>query len=159
MGDTVSGARRGRFATFFASLQGSPFVFFCFALIVSSFFKLRALNSRELWLDETYSAYLANLHFSELIRHAAGVVHPPLFYLLLWVWIRIAGDAQSQLRLFSALVSICATLAMFVLARRILGAGFGAFAAALFAFSPMLFVYSMEVRASNIALSTFSLYY
>jgi len=35
---------------------------------------------------------------------------------------------------------------MFVLARRILGANYGAFAAALFAFSPMLFVYSLEVR-------------
>jgi 4-amino-4-deoxy-L-arabinose transferase-like glycosyltransferase len=104
------------------------------------------LDSRELWLDETYSAFVANLHFADLFRHLAGEYNPPFFYLLLWAWVRVVGDAQAQLRLFTVLLNICSMAGMYALARRILGLRFCALAATLFAFSPMLFVYSLEVR-------------
>jgi 4-amino-4-deoxy-L-arabinose transferase-like glycosyltransferase len=122
------------------------FMLFGVVLLVSAYCKLSALSSRELWLDETYSAFMAHLPFAELLRHAAGEYNPPLYYVLLWAWVRIAGDAQAQLRLFSVVLNIFSMLGMCVLARRVLGVRFGVLAASLFAFSPMLFVYSLEVR-------------
>jgi 4-amino-4-deoxy-L-arabinose transferase-like glycosyltransferase len=133
----------------------SPFVLFFVVLLLSAGCKLSALNSRELWLDETYSAFMANLPFAELPRHLAGEYNPPFFYILLWAWVRAIGDAQAHLRLFSVVVNICSIAGMYVLARRILGARFGALAAGLFAFSPMLFVYSLEVRSYMLAILVF----
>ena len=144
-----------RFATPLSSLLKSPLILFCLVLLVSAGCKLLALNSRELWLDETYSAFVANLPFGELLRHTSGDVHPPLFYMLLWAWIRAIGDAQAQLRLFSVALNLVSMGAMYILARRTLGARFGALAAALFAFSPMLFVYSLEVRMYMLFLLVF----
>ncbi|WP_260704162.1 glycosyltransferase family 39 protein [Edaphobacter flagellatus] len=117
------------------------------AIFLSAWCKLSILNSRELWLDETYSAYVANLPFHHLLRFTTGDVHPQLFSIVLWGWVHLVGDAQVRLRLFSALVNICCMLAMFFLAQRVLGARWGSFASALFAFSPMLLVYSLEVRS------------
>jgi mannosyltransferase len=126
------------------------------AFLVSNGCKLALLDSRELWLDETYSAFIANLPFHELLRYTTGDVHPPLFYMLLWAWVRVVGDAQIQLRLFGVLLSVGSTVAMFFLAKRILvGARYGAFAAALFALSPMLFVYSLEVRMYMLSILVF----
>ena len=146
MMDPFFGVRCRRLAKSLVCFVRRPFVLFCIVLLVSAFCKLSALGSRELWLDETYSAFVANLHFSQLLRHISGDCHPPLFYILLWGWIRVFGDAQVQLRLFGVVLSVCGTIAMFILAKRLLGVRFGAFAAVLFAFSPMLFVYSLEVR-------------
>jgi uncharacterized membrane protein len=81
-----------------------------------------------------------------MFRYAAGDVHPPLYYLLLKIWVGFAGDAQAQLRLFSVVVNFCASVAMFIFAKRMLGVRLGAFTAAIFALSPTVFVYSLEVR-------------
>jgi uncharacterized membrane protein len=129
-----------------ANFVTSPVTLFSLAMLISACCKLTAVGSRELWLDETYSAFVANMRFGQLLHHVSGDVHPPLFYILLWVWVRIAGDAQTHLRFFSLGLNICSMFGMFALGRRLLGARFGAYAAALFAFSPMLFVYSLEVR-------------
>ena len=124
------------------------------ALLLSFCVKVWLINSRDLWLDETYSAFVAKLPFFELLRFVAGDVHPPLFYLLLSGWVRLFGDAQVQLRLFSVALSVAGTIPMFFLARRALGPRFGAYATALFAFSPMLLVYSSEVRSYMLFLLT-----
>jgi len=143
---SLEGDSSRKLADSLVSFARSPFVLFCFVLLIGAFCKLSALNSRELWLDETYSAFMAHRPLAAMLDHAAGDVHSPLFYVLLWGWIRVGGDSQAQLSLFSVVLSLCATLGMLVLGRRLLGSHFGAFAAALFAFSPMLFVYSLEVR-------------
>jgi hypothetical protein len=62
----------GKFRNSLAAFVESPFVLFCFALSVSACCKLFRLDSRELWLDETYSAFVANLPFAELHRHLAA---------------------------------------------------------------------------------------
>jgi 4-amino-4-deoxy-L-arabinose transferase-like glycosyltransferase len=133
----------------------ASFVLFVLALLVSTICKFSALNSRELWLNETYSAFVASLPFAKILHYAAGDVHPPLYYLLLHIWIRVAGDAHAQLRLFSVVLNFFSSLAIFVLARRVLGARFGAYAAILFLLSPMLFVYSLEVRMYSLMVLLF----
>jgi|GEM_PF-2874567 len=123
-----------------------PLALFALVFLVSACAKILLLGSRELWLDETYSAFTAHLHFRQLLHFVFGDVHPPIFPILLWIWVRLVGDAQIMLRLFSVLFNIASMILMFILGRRILGLRYGSLAAILFAFSPMLFVYSLEVR-------------
>jgi len=129
-----------------ASLVKNPSVLFGIVLLICTLVKLNSLNSRELWLDETYSDLVANLSFANILRYCAGDVHPPLFYLLLRIWIQVIGDAQAQLRLFSVVVDFFSSVAMYLFAKRMLGNQLGAYAAALFVLSPAVFIYSMEVR-------------
>jgi uncharacterized membrane protein len=133
----------------------NPYALCFLAILLSACCKLSLLGCRELWLDETYSAYAANLPFHDLLRFRGGDVHPRLFSIILWGWVHIVGDAQTKLRLFSVLVNACSMLAMFYLGRRVLGVRWGGFAAVLFAFSPMLLVYSLEVRSYTLFLFVF----
>ncbi len=123
-----------------------PIAFFVLVLLGATVFKVLAINSRELWLDETYSAFVTHLSFGNMLHYAAGDVHPPLYYILLKLWVGVLGDAQAQLRLFSVVLNFFSCVVMFVFAKRMLGSWVGAFAAALFALSPTVFVYSLEVR-------------
>jgi uncharacterized membrane protein len=148
-------ARSRSFARALISLLANPLTLFCLVFVISAICKLTALNSRELWLDEPYSAFIAHLPFSELPRHLAGEYNPPGFYFLLWAWVRAVGDAQTHLRLFSVVVNLFSLAACYLLARRILGPRFGSLAAMLFAFSPMLFVYSLEVRSYMLTILVF----
>jgi uncharacterized membrane protein len=108
--------------------------------------KIYRLNSRELWLDETYSALLASMPFKQMLRSILGDVHPPFFYILLWAWIRLVGESEIALRLFSVLLNTVGTIAFFFVLRKWLGTRAAAFGSFLFAFSPILYVYSLEVR-------------
>ncbi len=146
MGKPPEGLRHRRAIDSFSAFVKSPAFLFGIVLLVCTIVKLASTNSRELWLDETYSAFIANLSFANILRYSAGDVHPPVFYFLLRLWVLVLGDAQAQLRMFSLVLNFFSSVALYFFARRILGVRFGAFAAALFALSPAVFVYSLEVR-------------
>lgn len=65
-------------------------------LIILGGFALRLyrLGVSSLWYDETVSLVLARADIPELIRHTAGDIHPPLYYLLLHFWGRLAGWSE-----------------------------------------------------------------
>ncbi|HEX9114633.1 MAG TPA: glycosyltransferase family 39 protein [Anaerolineae bacterium] len=123
------------------------------------------LGSASLWYDETVSVYLAGSPVSELLRHTAGDIHPPGYYLLLRAWLILTGyptghaDPHGQgLEFSSAFLSLAIGMLLvalgYVLARRLagslLGDDFGRrsglLSAALLAFSPYNVWYGQEVR-------------
>jgi hypothetical protein len=119
-----------------------------FALIAAlvTAIKLLRLSSRELWMDEAYSALLSSMSWKQMFNTICGDVHPPLYYFLLWGWVRAAGNSEQALRLFSVLISAVALTAFFFVARKWMDARYAAFAGMLFALSPVLYNYSLEVR-------------
>ena len=126
-----------------------PVVALLLGVAASTIFKLVRLDARELSLDESRSAFFATLSFHDLIRYCLGDTAPPLYHILLWCWVRLhfISSLQADLRIFSVLLSVLATLGMFTLALTWLGTQkSAAFAALLFASSPILFFYSFEVR-------------
>lgn len=56
--------------------------------------RLYHLGANSLWYDETVSLFLAKSELPELIRHTAGDIHPPLYYVLLHFWGRVAGWSE-----------------------------------------------------------------
>jgi 4-amino-4-deoxy-L-arabinose transferase-like glycosyltransferase len=116
------------------------------AIVTCIIARIFRLGSRELWLDETYSALLANLPFKQMLKYSMGDVHPPLFNVLLWSWVRLVGGSEAVLRLFSVVLFSAGMAGFFFLARKWLGARSAAFSTLLFALSPILFDYSLEVR-------------
>ena len=108
------------------------------------------LRTRELgigfWIDEGLSVGISDRPLTDIPGVLRQDGSPPLFYLLLHVWIGAFGDSESAVRAFSLL---CATLAVPVAwwaARALFGSRAGWAAAALTATNPFLTQYGQEGR-------------
>ncbi len=115
-------------------------------LLLATFPRLLGLGQRGLWLDEAYSALLAQSSVGRILEMLRADSGPPLYYLFLHLWCRIFGTGEFALRLPSALAGAASVLVCFAVGRR-LGLGrASAFAAILTALSPLLVHHSQEVR-------------
>lgn len=106
------------------------------------------LTNSCLWFDEIFSVQAAELPLRELFGFVAlDLVHPPLFYLLLKLWILAFGDGLFYARLFAFSIA-AATLFPFYLLCRELKLKIWTLVAALFLFSVngTLIKYAQEVR-------------
>ena len=107
------------------------------------------LSGFQLWYDEAFSVLIARRPWIDLLHVARQDVHPPLYYLLLKLWMGLQPDGVSLcgwLRLASALAgAACAplTIALGTMAgsRRT-----GLLAGALVAVAPYHVYYSHEIR-------------
>jgi uncharacterized membrane protein len=130
--------------TFF---QRSSFTAFSLCLAISAAVHLSHLQSRELWLDESRSAFFVRLPLGDFMRYSLGDTAPPLYHSLLWLWVRVVGQGDGAMRLLSVVLDMLAAAGMYVAAKSWLGGrSAGAFAGILFLFSPILYIYSFEVR-------------
>jgi hypothetical protein len=70
------------------------------------------LGEKSLWFDEGYTAWVVSLPPGQLVGAIRFDTAPPLYYLLLHNWARLAGTGEAALRMPSA---ACATLALGVM--------------------------------------------
>jgi hypothetical protein len=106
------------------------------------------LGSHFLSYDETFTLLMAGRSLPDLIRAAAGDVHPPLSYLIYWAVVRIAGAATPlTLRLPAAIIGSLSIRQVYRLMGKL---GFSRVATiaglALFAFSDFEIHYSQDAR-------------
>lgn len=106
------------------------------------------LGAHYLTYDETFTALLARGSLADLLAAAAGDVHPPLYYLLVWAWVRLVGASGAvALRLPSALLGAAALPLLLAVARRLgLSRGATLVGLALFALSPFQVHFSQDAR-------------
>jgi uncharacterized membrane protein len=80
--------------------------------------RLWRLTASCLWFDEIFSVHAARHSWRGLLGFAAAdVVHPPLFYALLKIWIAIGGESLGWLRLLPFLFSVAAIVPLVLLSR------------------------------------------
>src|SRR6476661_4524639 len=108
------------------------------------------LRTRQLgigfWIDEGLSTGISNRPFGDIPGVLRQDGSPPLYYLLLHLWIAAFGESEAAIRAFSA---CCAALAIPVAwwaARALFGARAGWMAAILAATNPFLTQYAQEAR-------------
>jgi mannosyltransferase len=111
------------------------------------------LGGQSLWYDEWMtSEAAARGTLPELARHVAhreGT--PPLYFGLVWMWVRLFGDSDVALRSISALVGVATVPVAYAIVRT-LGGGrtVARVAALLVAVNPMLVWYAQEARAYSL---------
>lgn len=119
--------------------------------------RVPTIGEKSLWLDEAYSVFQA-----EREELAAPVFvedpHPPLYYVLLHYWVRVAGNGEAAVRLPSVAASVAGTGLLYLLARLLAGRHVALLAAALLAFSPLDVWYAQEARM-HIFVTAFALLY
>ncbi|MDQ3805803.1 MAG: glycosyltransferase family 39 protein, partial [Acidobacteriota bacterium] len=116
--------------------------------------RLWRLNGSCLWFDEVFGVHAARHPWGELWRFvAADLIHPPLFYALLKLWVAAGGESLLWLRLFPVLTATAYVVPFLLLARELrLTGGEARLALLLAAANGFLIKYAQEVRMYSLLL-------
>ncbi|MCW7503776.1 dolichyl-phosphate-mannose--protein mannosyltransferase [Leptospira paudalimensis] len=123
------------------------------SLAIGIFFRFYKLDRQSLWTDELYSVYASSLENWHLFwDYLASDPHPPLFQILLSIWIHINPTGNEiYIKFFPVIISILNLLLLLFLTRgwekkrRFLFLF-------LFSFSPGAIYYAQEVRSYSLLL-------
>lgn len=112
------------------------------------------LTASCLWFDEIFSVHAATHSWENLFWFVAqDLIHPPLFYVLLKIWISIGGESLFWLRFSPVFFSIVALLPFILLCRELkLNRSTIAIALTFFAVNGSLIKYTQEVRMYSVLL-------
>jgi len=115
--------------------------------VTAAILRLINIGQESLWYDESFTAWLSKLEWPNLWAAIRGDVHPPLWYIIEWINVRLFGTSEIALRIPAALLSVIAVLLVRKLA---LSVGFQrgtAFLAGLFAaVLPAAVYYGQDAR-------------
>jgi mannosyltransferase len=131
--------------------------------LIGGLLRIFQLGWKGMWLDETFSVWLANQGVGDMLQWIVKIdQHPPLYYLLLHYWVAIYGDTPYAARLLSVLFGTATIPLMYLIGRRLSGPVMGLIAAVLLAFSPFNIFYAQETRmytllAFNAAVAIYAL--
>ncbi|MCB9450701.1 MAG: glycosyltransferase family 39 protein [Anaerolineaceae bacterium] len=114
-------------------------------LILATVVRAAGITSQSIWFDEGWSAYAA-VQPTLVDAVAADPTNPPLYYVLLNLFVKGAGDSELALRWFSLLLGVLAIPLAYQLGRRLFNARAGWIAALLVALSPLLWWAAQEAR-------------
>ncbi|MEA2426170.1 MAG: mannosyltransferase, partial [Thermoleophilaceae bacterium] len=137
-------AAPGRIARF-AGTRAAAIALFGLLLIVSFAFKARGLGSA-FWIDEGLSVGIAQHHFFDIPGLLRQDGSPPLYYMLLHVWIGWFGNGEFATQALSAIVGLLCVPAAFVAGDVMFGRRVAWAAAAIAAIDPFLTIHSYETR-------------
>ena len=115
--------------------------------LVGGFLRVFLLESKAMWLDETFSVWLANHSVVDLLGWTVKIdQHPPLYYLLLHYWMALKGDTPYNVRLLSVLFGAGTIPIIYLIGKRMSGAVMGLVASALMALSLFNIFFAQETR-------------
>jgi hypothetical protein len=127
-----------------------------FSLALGLFFACRLwhFTSYDLWGDEIFSLEIAQQDWRGLFSGVAkDVVHPPLFYILLKVWLIIGGDSLIWMKIFPLLTAFATVIPFLRLARELnLRQAEINFAIFLMGVNGYLIYYAQEIRMYSLLL-------
>ncbi len=116
-------------------------------ILIGFLVRVYNLAFESLDIDEADAYFLALADLPTLIgRFSAAGENGPLYFLLLRGWIQIAGGTEFALRYFSLIPSVLCIPLVYVLGRRLFGAGAGIIAALLFSGSSYLLFYAQMTK-------------
>ncbi len=116
-------------------------------VILLAGFALRAchLGAQAIWGDEAFSIAVGKMALSQIVQGDRDV-HPPLFHVLLHLWMGVAGSTEFAARFPALIAGVLLIPAMAIVARRTAGKQAAVLAAGLVAASPFAVYYSQEAR-------------
>ena len=118
-------------------------------LILVVAFALRAyrLGHIPMWEDELWTAYRSGIPLFSMLRQLSGFpIHPPLYYLLLNLWVKCFGISEFALRLPSVLFSVLSVFFILKLGELLYDRRTGLCAAILLTVSPFNIYYAQEAK-------------
>nr|MDQ3934653.1 glycosyltransferase family 39 protein [Actinomycetota bacterium] len=117
-------------------------------VVLAAALRLWRIGHQSFWLDEVFTAGLVNEDLWGLLKGVRETESTPhLYYLLAWLWEKVAGDGEGALRSLSALFGIATVPVVYAAARERFSAQAALLAAALAAVNPWFVWHSQEARS------------
>ena len=116
-----------------------------------------ALGRQSLWADELFAVFWSRSGIGYVLSHSREETTPPLYYLLLNLWMRMFGDSESAVRLLSACASAATIPVIWALGKKLFNCRAGLIAAMLFALSSWQLYFAQEARCYALLDLTFAL--
>ena len=88
-------------------------------LLLAFYLRLDELGNWPLRWDEAFSIWEAQMGFIEVTGFTARDVHPPLYFWLLHIWVRLAGTSEFAIRALSVLFSQITIVTVYTLILRL----------------------------------------
>ena len=115
--------------------------------LIGGFLRTLLLSTKGMWLDETFSVWLANQRVFDMLQWIVKIdQHPPLYYFLLHYWIELHGDMPYDVRLLSAIFGASTIPVIYLIGKRLSGVVVGLAAAVFLALSPFNIYFAQETR-------------
>ncbi|MGV8141774.1 MAG: glycosyltransferase family 39 protein [Candidatus Woesearchaeota archaeon] len=129
-------------------------------IILGLSLRLYNVDSQSVWTDESISAHTAMCDLKNIISNTSEPT-PPLYYIILFFWVKIFGTSAVMLRLLSVIISCVSIYLIYLLASTIYDYRIGLYSALLLALSPIHIFYAQEARAYSLVVmfSILSTYY
>ncbi|MFQ6001473.1 MAG: glycosyltransferase family 39 protein [Anaerolineae bacterium] len=121
-------------------------VLLCAILLLALALRSFRLDGQSLWSDEGVSVALAQRDIATIARDAAHDIHPPLYYYLLHLWVRLFGTSEMAVRSLSVLCGLLLVLFTYRLGIALFDDRVALVASFLAAISPFQIYYSQETR-------------
>ncbi len=124
-------------------------------LVLMLAFTLRvyALDRQDLWGDEAVSALVLKNNIGQILDGQVDPFHPPLYFVLLRLWTRLAGGTEFAIRYLSLMGALLGVAFVGRAAREMQGWQAALFALALAAAAPFLVYYAQEARMYGVAIA------
>lgn len=115
--------------------------------------------NQSLWLDEAINVNNALLlDFKSLVlNYSLSDFHPPLYHVLLKLWIMLAGYSEIAVRIPSVIFGVLTVYVTYLIGRKLFEEKTALIASTLLATSPLAIYYSQEARMYSLAALTASL--
>jgi len=115
---------------------------------LGTFLRLLRLGSNSLWFDESLSVWLANRSLGDVLLIQPRVdVHPPLYYLILSLWIKLFGSGEFQVRLLPAIFGVASVPLLYIVVKNLFrNSSIALVSTFILSISPFHVYYSQESR-------------
>ena len=133
-------------------LAVDPKAWVALAVFTGVSLRLFRLGDAPLWLDETITARWIALPWHEMLRHFLVDNHPPLYFVILKLWVGLVGNAPWALRLPGVIFSALAVPLIGVSAGLVVGRKAIPWAAWLAALNPYFIQHAQEARMYSLLL-------
>ncbi len=120
-------------------------------VLAAGLLRLYRLIDQNIWWDEGWTLWLAQLDPRAIALRTAVDTHPPLHYLLMHYWIMAAGRSAFAGRLFSVFAGMLMVAVMYRLGRLAGGARLGILAALLLALARFHLWWSQDIKNYTLA--------
>ena len=117
-------------------------------VVLATVIRVVTIDNQSFWMDEALTAYETKLSFGAMINTVLHVeTTPPLYFVLIWLWVHVLGSGDVALRSISTIAGIALVPIAYYSARELVSRWAGVAAAAFVTLNPFLIWYSQEARA------------
>jgi len=128
-------------------LKNKNLILLFLALSAITGYEISILTDISLWHDEAFSGLLPKYSWKEMLYRIGLDVHPPLYYLLLKIWVIILGNTVFTLRLFSVFFGILTVITFYLFLKEAFECEkLALFSSTLLAFNSFFMQFVIEAR-------------